>query len=82
MFDSSRANDRKLKIGGRIAMKITLDLNDEEIKYLRASTSDLGTNNKDCVSLQLKIANAVLDAKDESHPPKWADLRDAVGEQL
>ena len=43
---------------------IVLDLTDEESALLRNSTSDLGTNDKDCISLQLKIANALLDARE------------------
>lgn len=45
-------------------MKITLDLTEKEIEYLRNSTSDLGYTDKVSVSLQLKIANAILDAKE------------------
>lgn len=43
--------------------KITLELTEQEIELLRNSTSDLGTADKDCVSMQLKIANAILDTK-------------------
>lgn len=44
--------------------KLTIYLTDEEIALLRNSTSDLGVKHLECVSLQLKIANSILDAKD------------------
>lgn len=50
-------------------MKITLDLTKKEIEYLRNSTSDLGKTDPVSVSLQLKIANAILDAKEIDNPP-------------
>lgn len=43
--------------------KIVLILTDREIELLRNSTSDLGIEDKDSISLQLKIANAILDGK-------------------
>lgn len=43
-------------------MEIILNLTDREVTLLRNSTSNLGTTEKDCISLQLKIANAILDA--------------------
>lgn len=46
-----------------MTMKITLDLTPREIELLRSSTSDLGISDKDCVTLRLKIANAILDTK-------------------
>jgi hypothetical protein len=45
-------------------MKIEVDLTDKEIQLLRGCISDLGCKDRDCVGLQLKIANAVLDATD------------------
>jgi len=39
---------------------LELDLTKEEVELLRNSTSDLGIVDKDCISLQLKIANAIL----------------------
>jgi len=44
-------------------MKINLELNNEEIKLMRNCTSDLSCENKDAVSLLLKIANAIIDAQ-------------------
>jgi len=41
---------------------LMLFLTKEEITLLRSSTSELGTTDKGCVSLQLKIVNAILDA--------------------
>jgi len=46
--------------------EIKLSLTEKEIELLRNSTSDLGTIDRECVSLQLKIANAILDA---TEPP-------------
>jgi len=43
--------------------EIVLKLTDREIELLRNSTSDLGLKDKDCLSLQIKIANALLDAR-------------------
>ncbi len=43
-------------------MKIVMNLTDREVELLRNSTSDLELTEKDCISLQLKIANAILDA--------------------
>lgn len=43
--------------------EITLKLSDREIELLRNSTSSLGIDDAANVSLQLKIANALLDAK-------------------
>lgn len=45
---------------------IVLKLTDREIELLRNSTSDLGTDDKECVGLLLKIANAILDGKENS----------------
>lgn len=45
------------------AMKLTLELTDREVELMRNCLSDLGINDGDCVSLQLKVANAILDAK-------------------
>lgn len=42
-------------------IKIELRLTDKEIELLRNSTSDLGTSGEGCASLQLQIANALLD---------------------
>ena len=42
-------------------IEIALKLTDREIELLRNSTSDLGLEDKDCLSLQMKIANAILD---------------------
>lgn len=41
---------------------INLELTTRETELLRVAVSDLGTDDKDCVRLQLKIANAILDA--------------------
>lgn len=41
---------------------ITLNLTPKEIKLLRNCISDLGVNDKDCISLQLKIADAIIEA--------------------
>ena len=41
---------------------ISLSLTKEEIEYLRNSTSDLGYTDPISVSLQLKIANSLLDS--------------------
>lgn len=46
---------------------IQIELSDNEISILRNCTTKLGTNNRLCVSLQLKIANAILDG---SRAPK------------
>lgn len=43
--------------------KIVLILTDREIELLRNSTSDLGIEDKDCIRLQVKIVNAILDGK-------------------
>jgi hypothetical protein len=43
-------------------MQITLDLTDREVQYLRNAVTDLGIRDNECVSLQLKVANAILDA--------------------
>ncbi len=40
---------------------IQVDLSDHEISLLRNCLSDLGIDNRYCVRLQLKIANAILD---------------------
>lgn len=55
--------DKQLIRKGSTMTTITLTLTDEEIKLLRNSTSDLGEKDKPCVSLNLKIANAILDAR-------------------
>lgn len=47
--------------------RLTLDLTDKEIEYLRNSTSDLGTEDKIAVTLQLKIVNAILDSPGNNH---------------
>lgn len=44
-------------------MKLVLELTNREVELLRNSTSDLGTNDVDCTRLQLKIADAILDAR-------------------
>lgn len=41
---------------------IVMRLTEKEIAYLRNSTSDLGESDAVAVSLQLKIANAILDS--------------------
>jgi len=43
--------------------RISLDLSEREIELLRNSVSDLGIEDNDCLRLQLKIADAILDAK-------------------
>ena len=43
-------------------MKLTLELTPKQVALLRNSTSDLGKNDKNCVVVQLKIAEAILDA--------------------
>jgi hypothetical protein len=45
-----------------IMTKITMSLSKEEIRLLRNVVSDLGTSHLECVSLQLKIESAILDA--------------------
>lgn len=47
---------------------IILYLNDEEIELLREAVSELGLENSDYVTLQLKVANAILDS-DYLSPP-------------
>ncbi len=47
--------------------KIVLNLTGREIELLRNSTSDLGTSDREAISLQLKIANAILDAGEEDN---------------
>ena len=59
---------------------LKLELTNKEVEYLRNSTSDLGTNDKDAVSLQLKIANAILDAK--SIPKKGYEDEDDYDDVL
>ena len=44
-------------------MKITLDLTDLEVSWLRTAANNFGTASHAAISLQLKIANAILDAK-------------------
>src|SRR5271157_4926923 len=44
---------------------LILNLNEKETEYLRNSTSDLGLNDKDCISLQLKIVNSILDSDEK-----------------
>lgn len=41
--------------------KLTLKLTEREIELLRNSTSDLGFSERECISLQLKIADELLD---------------------
>ncbi len=43
-------------------MKLELELSKDEVSLLRNCISDLGTKDKNCLSLQLKIANAILDS--------------------
>ena len=45
-----------------IIYNITLNLTAKQIELLRNSTSDLGLKDKDCVAIQLSIANAILDS--------------------
>jgi hypothetical protein len=45
--------------------EIVLKLTDREIQLLRNLTSDLGLKDKDCLILQMKIANALLDAREK-----------------
>lgn len=40
---------------------LTIKLTEKEIELLRNSVSDLGMNDINCVSLQLKVADAILD---------------------
>lgn len=44
-------------------INLILSLTQREIELLRQSTSVFGIEDKNCISLQLKIANAILDAK-------------------
>ncbi len=43
--------------------ELVLKLNDREIELLRNSTSDLGLSEPFSISLQLKIANSILDGR-------------------
>jgi len=43
---------------------LSLSLTKDEVKLLRGVVSDLGVQESDCVSLQLKIADAILDSLD------------------
>ena len=54
------SNERKDTVKSK---KISLDLSEREIELLRNSVSDLGIEDMDCLRLQLKIADAILDAK-------------------
>lgn len=47
--------------------RLTLDLTDKEIEYLRNSTSNLGFTDITAINLQLKIANAILDNPGNNH---------------
>jgi hypothetical protein len=40
---------------------LKISLTEKEIELMRNCLSDLGTSDKDCVSLQLKTTNAILD---------------------
>lgn len=48
-----------------IMLMKTLVLTDQEIKFLRKATSNLGMEDKDALTLQLKIANALLEDRCE-----------------
>jgi hypothetical protein len=41
--------------------ELKISLTEKEIELMRNCLSDLGTSDKDCVSLQLKTTNAILD---------------------
>lgn len=42
--------------------RLILELTDREIELLQNSTSDLGTRDTDCFTLQCKIASAIANA--------------------
>ena len=43
---------------------LVLKLTKKQIEYLRNSTSDLGMNDIDAIRLQAKIADAIIDCKE------------------
>ena len=53
-------------------MKITLDINHAEAYLLRCALANVGRLDLQCINLQLKIANAILDAKDEPTSPTFS----------
>lgn len=56
-------------------MKIKLDLTEREMELLRNSTSELGTTDRDCISLQLKIISSIFDAKYPKENLEDLDIR-------
>ena len=56
-------------------MKIVLDLNPLELSYLRDAVSDLGNSENNCLTLQLKIADAIINLLKTAEKPGFlADI--------
>ena len=60
-FRSTPVPTRPIEVEPAKKMKISLELTNEETDLLRKNLSSLGTN-KTAIGLQLKVANAILDA--------------------